>query len=273
VRSALSIALPLLLAGASHVTANSRIARPGQASARPSRAPITLAIDVGGTGIKITRLQRGRVLEETTTIETPKKMTSGQLVSLLTEHAKNKTFDRVALGFPGPVRRGVVEAAPNLHRKSWKGTDLQRVLQRAFGKPTRVANDAAVAALSFAPRSRGGKKVLVVTLGTGFGFAVLVNGAVLPLEMAHHPLRPGRTYEQLLSDAELKRIGVKRWNTRLVKVLGQLRETFRPDLILLAGGNSRLVAAPLVSRGVEIVGNEGGVKGAPRLFDLRNRDL
>src|SRR5207237_7842464 len=124
---------------------------------------------------------------------------------------------RFSVGFPGVVREGRVLTAPNLDNKGWKGFDLAGALGKALGKPTRLANDADVQGLAVI----AGKGVeVVITLGTGFGTGLYLDGRLGPhLELAHHPFRHGQTYEEQLGNAARKEVGNTRWKRRIVKAI------------------------------------------------------
>jgi polyphosphate glucokinase len=233
----------------------------------------TLGIDIGGTGVKFGLIRNGKMIGERQKIATPKGATPAAIIKLIqTQSKKMGSFDQVAVGFPGVTRRGVIETAPNINPEAWPGEDLRGALESKIGKPVRVANDAAVAALGLATESKG-KRVFVMTLGTGVGSSLLNDGSVTPLEFGHHPFEKGKSYEERLSNAQLEAVGTKKWNKRLGRALETIESTFKPDLILLGGGNSKKVKGKLLSDKVKIVGNDPGLLGAPRLFDAKNGSL
>src|SRR5262245_31405385 len=156
----------------------------------------TLAIDIGGTGLKASIVdETGRLLTDRARVDTPVGAPPKEIVQALGRLVQPLgSYDRVSVGFPGVVRDGRVLTAPNLGNKGWKGFDLASVLGRALGKPVRVANDADVQGLAVI----SGKGVdMVITLGTGFGTGLSLDGRVGPhLELSHHPFRKGGTYDQ-----------------------------------------------------------------------------
>src|SRR5437763_11900730 len=185
------------------------------------RSLITFCVDVGGTGIKgLTADEADRPTSERVRVETPRPATPEAVVEAIGEiRARMPPFDRVAVGFPGVVVRGIVRTAPNLD-PSFAGFPLAAALETLTGKPVRAANDAGVQGLAVI-EGRGTE--LVVTLGTGMGFALYVDGHYVPnVEMAHHPFRNKKTYEERVSNAALHKIGKKRWNRRVRKVIEQL---------------------------------------------------
>src|SRR6185369_13553448 len=142
-------------------------------------------------------------------------------------------FDRVSVGFPGFVHDGVVMTAVNLGTQYWKGYDLKTAMERLTLAPTRVINDAVLQGCGVI-EGRGVE--LVLTLGTGLGSALFVDGRLVPnLELGHQPFKKGKTYEERVSDAALKRIGKKDWNRRVLEALDQLTLTFNPRLIFVGG--------------------------------------
>src|SRR5438309_2376456 len=189
--------------------------------ARRSQPLRTLAIDIGGTGIKaVTLSTTGKPLTKRARVKTPRPATPAAVMNTIVELAKaHGSFDRVSVGFPGVVRRGITLNAPNLNGK-WGGFHLADALTKKLGVPVRVANDADVQGLGVIS---GDGVELVITLGTGFGSGLFVDGKLVPnLEIPHHPFAKGKTYEQLLGDAARRRIGNKKWNKRLLKAIEAL---------------------------------------------------
>jgi polyphosphate glucokinase len=230
----------------------------------PADGPRTFALDIGGTVIKAAVLDaRGRPVAAPVRVSTPRPATPGSLLRVVMElAAAAPRFDRVAVGFPGVVQEGVTRTAVNLH-PAWRGVDLARRLQRLTGRPVRTANDADVQGMGVI---EGAGVELVITLGTGVGSALFLDGRLIPnLEFGHHPFRNGHTYEQLLGDRALKRIGKRAWNKRLRAAVEILRKTFNCRRLYLGGGNSRLITKPL-PRGVRTVSNIAGVLGSIRLW-------
>ncbi len=228
------------------------------------KSVITLAIDIGGTGIKGLLLNaRGRPMGERERADTPIPATPAAVIAVMDDIAdKLHNFDRVSVGFPGVVKRGVTLTAHNLHPK-WVGLDFEKVLSRRWKKPVRVANDAAVQGFG-AINGRGVE--LVITLGTGFGSSLFVEGHLVPgLELAHHPWHKNKTYEDFLGKYGLQKYGRKRWNKFLEKAIAQLGSLFNYDHLYIGGGNAVKidVALPLhVTR----VPNEDGLLGGAALW-------
>jgi polyphosphate glucokinase len=239
------------------------------ASAEPSRpaGPLrTLAVDIGGTGIKTMVLnEAGKPLTERTRAETPHPATPKAVIGVIAGLAREQgEFDRASVGFPGVVHRGVVRTAPNLDPK-WIGVDLAKALFRAFGKPTRVCNDADIQGYG-AIKGRGVE--LVITLGTGVGSSLFVDGNLIHLELAHHPAWKGRTYEEELGLQALKKVGKKKWNRRLDRAIGSLAHLFLYDTLYLGGGNASRITIDL-PRNVRIVPNVAGLLGGIALWQAK----
>ncbi|UCE63327.1 MAG: ROK family protein [Nitrospirota bacterium] len=227
--------------------------------AKDLKAMKTLAIDIGGTGTKAIILdEEGTPLTERGRLPTPQPATPKAILGVIGQLAKGQgPFDRVSVGFPGVIRHGVVFTAPNLD-PSWVGFNLVAGLTRLLKKPVRAANDADVQGFG---AIKGQDIELVITLGTGFGSALFVDGKLVPnLEMGHHPFRNGKTYEELLGDKALKKIGNKKWNKRLFKAIETLDRVLNFDNLYIGGGNSKKVHNPLPEK-VALVSNAAGLLG------------
>src|SRR3954447_16202077 len=245
---------------------------------------ITLCLDIGGTGIKgFTADASDREISERVRIETPHPATPKAVLAVVKEIvAQMPHFDRVAAGFPGVVVQGRTLTAPNLD-PSWAGFDLGKALEKLTGKPVRVANDAGVQGLAVIEgsgtqlvltlRHRQGLAViegsgteLVLTLGTGMGFALYVDGHYVPnVEMAHHPFRKQKTYEELVSNAALHKVGKKRWNRRVEKVILQLAPIFNYRALYIGGGNAKEIDFKL-PKNAKIIENVAGLLGGVKLW-------
>jgi len=221
----------------------------------------TLAVDIGGTGVKVIVLdERGNQITERLRQETPQPATPEAVIKVIAElAAKQGQFDRVSVGFPGVVRTGKTETAHNLDKK-WVGFDLAKGLCKKLGKPVRVCNDADVQGFGVIE----GKGVeLVITLGTGMGSALFVNGRLVPnLELAHHPYRRGKTYEEVLGKRALDKVGKKKWNKRVERAIDQWYALFNYDRLYIGGGNAKKLRfkLPANARRVEnLAGLLGGI--------------
>ena len=232
---------------------------------RAGKRPRTLAVDIGGTWIKAMLLDAsGRPASEAERVPTPRPARPRAVFGALGTIAELLPgYDRVSLGFPGVVEQGVARTAANLH-PAWIGVRLLPPLIKVFGAPVRVANDADIQGLGLI-QGRGVE--LVITLGTGIGSALFLDGTLVPnLELGHHPFERGRTYEQRLGDRVLKRIGARRWKARLARALLTMQRAFNPRRIYLGGGNARLLRRGLPP-GVAAADNVAGLLGGIRLWD------
>ena len=227
------------------------------------KAPRTLVVDIGGSGIKALTLDpAGQPLNERTRIDTPKHARPKDVIAIISKLAKAQTgFERVSVGFPGVVKRGIIYTAANLG-KGWVGFDLARALEHKLKQPVRIANDADVQGLGCAT---GEGLELVITLGTGFGSVLFADGARVHLELAHHPFHHGKTYEEELGEHALKKKGHKKWSKLLREAIGELQQTFNYDRLYIGGGNSRLVKFKLPA-GVKLISNQDGLLGGIALW-------
>jgi polyphosphate glucokinase len=228
--------------------------------------PLTLAIDVGATGLKAGVLDAdAEIVAPHQRVPTPKKGTPHQVLDALCELTQPlHPFDRVSVGFPGVVRAGHVITAPNLGNEAWRDFPLASALTDQLGKPVRMLNDATVHGLGVI---RGDGLECVITLGTGLGFALFDHGHLTPhLELAHHPVHDDKDYDAYIGNAALQSIGRKRWNKRLTHALACIRALTGYDTLYIGGGNARHLKLEL-DKNVEIVPNEAGIAGGVRLWD------
>ena len=224
-----------------------------------------LSVDIGGSHIKATVLdERGALLVEYKKIDTPLPATPDNVVAAVKELVKEfEGYENISVGFPGYVRDNVVRTAPNLGTADWANYDLGAKLGEVLGKPARVVNDADMQGLGIA----SGKGLeMVITLGTGFGTALLLNGQLLPhFEIAHHPVTKTKDYDGYIGDKELEKIGKKKWNLRVARLFEVLKTVFNYDHLYIGGGNSRILTIPLDDN-MSIVSNKDGIKGGARLW-------
>ena len=239
-----------------------------RAPRRVSKEIKTLAIDIGGTGIKAIVLDSaGTPLTERERIPTPRPAVPEAIIKVIQRLAKTQgKFDRVSVGFPGVIRGGVVSTAPNLDL-SWHGFPLTDILEERLGKPVRSANDADVQGFG---AIQGQGVELVVTLGTGFGSALFVDGKLVPnLEIAHHPFLHQKTYEDELGLSALRKIGKKKWNHRLAKAFESLEALFNFDQLYIGGGNAKKLSLPLASN-QKVIPNIAGLLGGIAFWNMDN---
>ena len=244
------------------------------------QAPLTLAIDIGGTGLKASVLDAaGAMVADRVAVKTtypcPPATMVDDLVALV---APLPPADRVSAGFPGMVRNGRVLSAPHFVTthgpgssvddtlvRQWSGFDLAGALAARLGRPTRVANDADVQGAAVV---HGKGLELVVTLGTGVGTAFFYEGRLLPhLEFAHHPFLKGDSYNEQIGDAARKAVGNARWNKRVRRAVATLRALSFFDHCYVGGGNSRRVSGHL-GDDVTLVDNAAGILGGVKLWEV-----
>jgi polyphosphate glucokinase len=245
--------------------------------------PLTLAIDVGGTGLKASVLgQDGAMAADRVKVATTYPMSPDAMVAALTKLVKPlPEADRASCGFPGMVRKGRILSAPHFVTKkgpgtevdtklfkAWSGFDMAGALATSLGKPTRVANDADVQGAAVV---KGEGLEVVITLGTGFGTAVFMDGQLMPhLEIAHQPFRKGETYNVQLGELARKKVGDKHWNKRVREAIACLDALFFFDHLYIGGGNgTRLDRDDLgdVLKRTTVVDNSAGILGGIKLWD------
>jgi polyphosphate glucokinase len=239
------------------------------APSKTAGGTLTLAIDIGGTGLKALVLgPDGEPRTERMRVETPRPATPQRVLRAIFALIEPlEDFDRVSVGFPGVVVDGVTRTAPNLH-DAWRGFELARALAEKTRRPVRVLNDAGIQGFGVI-EGRGVEMVL--TLGTGMGCALFVNGVYVPnLELAHHPFRRGKTYEELLGARAMKKVGKKKWNKRLQAAISQIDPIFNPTQIYLGGGNAKHVRFELPPH-VKVTENVAGLLGGIALWQDQER--
>lgn len=225
----------------------------------------TLAVDIGGSGIKVMVLDsKGNPLSDRQRLKTPHPAKPKKVMETILTLAKQQQYDRVSVGFPGVVQNGVIKTAVNLD-EDWLQHDLAQSLAELLGKPVKVANDADIQ--GFGAISGMGVE-LVLTLGTGFGSALFVNGKLVPnLEMGHHPFRKGETYEEQLGRAALEKEGKKKWNARLKTAIANLDHLFNYDTLYIGGGETKNIKFDLPAN-AKIIPNVSGLLGGIKLWDI-----
>jgi len=221
----------------------------------------TLAIDIGGSHLKASVLnEEGTPMVDRVRVATPVGAPPENFVDALAELVEHlPPYDRVSVGFPGVVRNGTVRLSPpNLDNGEWAGFKLAEALADKLHKPVKVLNDAEMQGLAVI---KGQGVEMVITLGTGFGSALFVDGRRgAHLELAHHPFRRGETYDEQLGNAARKQVGNKKWNKRVKRALKTMRILTNFDHLYIGGGNSKKVVLEL-DPDVSIVSNEAGIAG------------
>ncbi len=188
-----------------------------------------LAIDVGGTHVKVLATRHRKPIE----IPSGPKMTSRQMVKKVIQETTGWRYSVVSIGYPGPVLHGKPVSEPVNLGGGWVGFDFAK----AFGRPVRLINDAAMQALG----SYKGGRMLFLGLGTGLGSALIVDGKLEPMELAHLRYKKGRTYEDWVGNAALQRLGKKKWRREVADVITQLQAALEADDVVVGGGNAKLL--------------------------------
>lgn len=234
-------------------------------AASAKQSPVTLCIDIGGSKIKGSIVDvDGKLLQDYTKLLTPRPADPVAIINTIKQLVKGFKYDRVSVGFPGYVRDGIVHTAPNLGTEAWAMVKFADQLTQALGKPTRVVNDADMLGLGVV----SGKGLeMMVTLGTGFGTSLFLNGKLLPhLEVAHHPINGKEDYDAFIGAAALEEIGKKKWNKRMQYVFEVIKTVFNYDRLYIGGGSARKLDFTLAENMI-LVTNLDGLDGGVKLWD------
>ena len=210
-----------------------------------------MVLDVGGTHVKISDGGKPPLKIDSGPTMTPRRMLAA--VRKLTAGWK---YSAVSIGYPGPVIRGKPLSEPYNLGRGWVGFDFRK----AFGCPVKVVNDAAMQAVG----SYEGGRMLFLGLGTGLGSALIIDGMLEPLELAHLPYKNGRTYEDYLGLRGLERMGKKKWRKNVFDVVAKLKAALEADYVVLGGGNARLLKK--LPPDARLGDNANAIKGGLRLW-------
>jgi len=211
-----------------------------------------LVIDIGGTHVKVIATGHKKpVLIPSGPDLTPKKM-----VAAVRQATAGWDYSAMSIGYPGPVVHGRPVNDPHNLGRGWVGFDFKK----AFGCPVKVINDAAMQAFG----SYRGGRMLFLGLGTGLGSALIVDGILEPMELAHLPYKKGRTYEDYVGLAGLKRLGKRKWRRHVADVVRQLKTALQADYVVLGGGNAKLLKRP--PPGTRLGDNANAFRGGYRLW-------
>jgi predicted NBD/HSP70 family sugar kinase len=220
---------------------------------RPAKARKVLVIDTGGTNIKL--LVSGQ--KEPRKIPSGPTMTAGKMVREVKECVKDWKFDRVSLGYPGPIINGHPLREPHNLGGGW----MRFNFSKAFGCPVKILNDAAMQALG----SYKGGRMLFLGLGTGLGSAMIVEGMLEPMELAHLTYKNGKTYEDYLGRRGLERLGKKKWRQHVAKIVKKLKIALEADYVVLGGGNIKKLKK--LPAGARLGSNENAFSGGFRMWE------
>lgn len=224
----------------------------------------TLSLDIGGSGIKGMVLDlAGSPVTERFRLPTPRPATPEAVLATVAEVAQHfSNYDRVSVGFPGVVHRGVVSTGANFDG-DWNHVPLAEQVEALTGKPCRAANDADIQGYG---AIEGQGVEMVLTLGTGMGSAIFTNGHLVPnLELGHHPLADGKSYEEWVGDAARVALGNGRWSGWVLRAIETILPIWNPTTLYLGGGNARHLEAGL-PQAVRVVPNVAGILGGIRLW-------
>jgi polyphosphate glucokinase len=221
---------------------------------RNSRTPLKiLVVDVGGTNLKL--LATGQT--EARKIPSGPMMSASQMVETVLEAAREWDYDLITIGYPGPVMDGKPVLEPANLAPGWVNYDYAG----HFGKPVRIINDAAMQALG----SYHGGRMLFLGLGTGLGSALIVDGVLAPLELAHLPYQKGKTFEDYVGTRGLERLGKKKWQAAVEDVVARLQAALVADSVVLGGGNAKKLKR--LPAGVRLGDNTNAFLGGYRVWE------
>jgi len=212
-----------------------------------------LVLDVGGTNIKISTARRKTPLK----IPSGKDMTAARMAAGVLEAVRGWKYDAVSIGYPGAVKHGRPAHEPHNLSGGW----MRFNYEKAFGVPVKIVNDAAMQALG----AYQGGRMLFLGLGTGLGSALVVEGILVPLELAHLPYHRGRTYEDYVGTRGLIWLGRRRWTHHVHAVVALLKAGLQADYVVLGGGQSKKLKK--VPPGVRLGDNRDAILGGLRLWD------
>jgi len=210
-------------------------------------------VDVGGTHVKL--LASGQ--KDPVKLDSGPKMTAAKMVKAVRKVTAGWDYSGVSIGYPGPVIHGHPLSEPHNLGRGWVGFDFKK----AFGRPVKILNDAAMQALGIYKSGR----MLFLGLGTGLGSAMIVDGVLEPMEVAHLPYKKGRTFEDYLGLRGLQRLGKKRWRRHVAKVVEELKNALEADYVVLGGGNAKLLKK--LPPGSRLGDNSTAFTGGFRLWD------
>ncbi len=211
-----------------------------------------LVIDVGGTHVKVRATGQKTHIE----ISSGPGMTARKMVAAVRKIVAGWNYEAITMGYPGPVLHGHIVGEPHNLGKGW----VKFNFQKAFGCPVKIINDAAMQALG----SYEGRRMLFLGLGTGLGSAMIVDGMLEPMELAHLPYKKGRTYEDYVGLAGLKRLGKKKWRHHVNDVVNLLKTALEADYVVLGGGNAKLLKK--LPPGSRLGDNANAFRGGLRLW-------
>jgi len=213
-----------------------------------------LTVDVGGTHVKLLASSR----QEPAKFKSGPRMTPAKMLEQALPLIKPWRVDAVSIGCPGLVVHGRLAVEPAHLGPGWVGFDFAK----AFGRPVRIINDAAMQALG----NYSAGRMLFLGLGTGLGSAMVVDGRLEPMELGHLPYKKGKTYEDYVGVAGLKRLGERKWRKHVWDVVARIRQALEPDTVVVGGGNAARLSDP--PEGVRLGENAAAFTGGFRLWRM-----
>ncbi|MGE5420719.1 MAG: ROK family protein [Chloroflexota bacterium] len=211
-----------------------------------------LVIDVGGTHIKVSSSEHLEPIK----IKSGSSMTPEKMVSDVKEKTREWHYDAITIGYPGAVIHGHIASEPFNLEHGWVGYDFEK----NFNHPVKIINDAAIQALG----SYKGGRMLFLGLGTGLGTALIIDGVIEPMELAHLPYKKGHTYEDYIGLRGLEKYGKKKWRRKVNEVTEKLRIALEADYVVLGGGNARLIKE--LPTGTILGNNSNAIAGGIRMW-------
>ncbi len=211
-----------------------------------------LVIDVGGNNVKVSMGRKALVK-----IPSGKKMTAARMAAAVLKAINGWKYDAVSIGIPGSVKNGRPAHEPHNLSGGW----MRFNYEKAFGKPVKIINDAAMQALG----AYEGGRMLFLGLGTGLGSALIADGVLMPLELAHLPYRRGKSYEDYLGQRGLDRMGRRKWTRHVRNVVALLASGLQADYVVLGGGQARKLKK--LPPGIRVGTNQHAILGGLKLWD------
>jgi len=218
-----------------------------------------LIVDVGGSHVKFRVGTRGKIQR----FESGPKMTAAQMAKAVTAAVPKSAYDVVSIGYPGLVFHGRIAAEPHNLGRGWVHFDLER----AFGKPVRVINDAAMQAIG----SYHGGRMLFLGLGTGLGSTLIIDGYIEPMELGHMLYKHDRTFEDYVGERGRKRMGTRKWRKVVREVIDQLSKALEVEYVIIGGGNAKRLRK--LAAHERLGNNDNAFVGGLRLWESTMRPL
>lgn len=215
-----------------------------------------LVIDIGGTHVKL----QASTHRHPVMFPSGHKMSAKKMVAAVKKLTSGWKYNAISIGYPGPVVHGHIINEPFNLGKGWVGFNFRKT----FGCPVKIINDATMQALA---NYKGGR-MLFLGLGTGLGSAMIIDGVIEPMELAHLPYKHGKTYEDYIGTAGLKRLGKKKWRQEVRSIVSKFKAALQADYIILGGGNARLIKT--LPDGIKMGNNLDVFKGGYRLWKSLN---